>query len=707
MLALATEARWQAVWVDAFAHCVGMQSQLSPGCALDGLDSALHRLVMDAAQVLTSQVSHSTQALSTFLEDELNGDKVGLSKPARDHLERFRGNLHAHYVEKIGYYPPGPHETCDRRLWLSMHDDFRSLYDFLVDKRSSSEQSSALVLNGGICIEQNLQAFDTRNDYSPLPHSLPLLPGAPEGTRSGESTKITRRRSFRFSRNDSMLEQHAVTRKALADAANIDAPHVSNSLVQEYVRFEQLPLAEKLPAVEARKVRWLLIYGMLQALIRITKAPAGVQDISSPLYPLCISLASLPDWVTADVARGPSPIATETGPQSAPSSDAAMMPDSDQISIHPDCEADNAEDFFARSSRSRFTTDHEAMNSPALKRNGSLHSSFTSLHRSVVGSLSRRSSLRVLGSEHGLRRKSSFRTDLVAADENSSGNEWSAVSSGASSPQHGPSKAASLLSSPAPAVVPAMRPLVETLVDGINDEDDDNVAIQEPTLEDTQVFTSNMVPPLPQDLEGLTEVDEPEVFITTIAGVRSGSHPIPTLVDISPPQRDRFTSINDSPIRQHDSRQRKENHRRLSGFDFGFVGCIPAGRPPTSIPEEGDHQYYYDEDDRDEDGDASPISSASPDAHEATLRCLVGMDPAPVCLNAGTYIPTGANASPSSPSSPVFYTHESEYALAHGGPRILATPITTAVDIVERRKSRALPRLLNMARVRARFSMGA
>ncbi|KAF1824439.1 uncharacterized protein K489DRAFT_292754, partial [Dissoconium aciculare CBS 342.82] len=28
MLALATEARWQAVWVDAFAHCVGMQSQL-------------------------------------------------------------------------------------------------------------------------------------------------------------------------------------------------------------------------------------------------------------------------------------------------------------------------------------------------------------------------------------------------------------------------------------------------------------------------------------------------------------------------------------------------------------------------------------------------------------------------------------------------------------------------------------------------------
>jgi hypothetical protein len=725
MLTLATEARWQDVWVDAFAHCAGMQSQLSPGCALDGLDGVTCQLVIEAAQSLTVQIARTTQALATFLEDELSVDKIGLSKHAREHLERFRSNLHGHYVEKIGYYPPGPHETCDRRLWLSMYDDFRSLYDFLVDARSTTEQTSARVLSGGVCIEQNLQAFDLRNDFRPLPHSLPLLPDTPESKRAGELPKLTRRRSFRFSRTDSVMEQHSITKKALAEAANADASHVSNSLVQEYVRFEQLAPVEKLPATEARKVRWLLIYGMLQTLISITQAPTAVQDTRSPLYPLCISSASLPSWVTAETARGPSPVIAQPDVCSPASMSPDLVLDSDKVSIHPDCEAENAEDFFGRSSRSRPTNDHDTSGSSPLKRNGSLQSSFTSLHRSVIGSLSRRSSLRVLGTEHGVRRKTSFRVDLGATDEVSPDNEEDEVVSGMSSPQLIPSQAASPTPSQSSANVSTMRPLVETLIDGVNDEDDDDAVIHEPILEGYQVHTRAVVSPLPPDFDQLftrdvvsplpEDVDQPRRFddlgmhMTTIAGVRRGSNPVPTLVDIITPPREVVTNTKIVSPQQREFPYRKENCRRLSAFDFGFVGCIPAQRPPTSIPEEEDHQYYYDE--RDEaaaengDGDSSPASYASLDAHEATLRALTGVDPAPVCLNAGTYIPTGLTALPSSPSSPVFYTHEPEASLSHAS-KIIPAPVVAAVDVIERRKSRALPRLLNIARVRARFSLG-
>jgi hypothetical protein len=700
-----------------------MQSQLSPGCALDGLDGVSSQLVIDAAQLLTTQIAHTTHALSTFLEEELSADKIGLSKHAREHLDRFRSNLHGHYVEKIGYYPPGPHETCDRRLWLSMYDDFRSLYDFLVDARSSSEQTSARVLSGGVCIEQNLKVFDLRNEFQPLPHSLPLLPESPELKRAGELPKLTRRRSFRFSRSDSVMEQHTLARKALAEAANSDASHVSNSLVQEYVRFEQLALVEKLPATEARKVRWLIIYGMLQMLISITQAPSAVQDTRSPLYPLCISSAHLPDWVTTETARGPSPVAAHADLDPPTSVSPDIVSDPDQVSIHPDCEADNAEDFFAQSSRFRPTNDHETTGASPLKRNSSIQSSLTSLHRSVIGSLSRRSSFRALGTEHGVRRKTSFRVDLAATDEVAPASEEEEALSRTLSHQHLPSQAASPTPSHTSAHVSTMRPLVETLVDEVNNEDDDDVVIHEPILEGIQVYTRAVVSPLPPDFDQVftrdvvsplpDDIDQPHksddngMHISTIAGVRQGSNPIPTLVDVISPRREIIASTKNMPSYQRESLRRKDESRRLSGFDFGFVGCIPARRPPTSIPEEEDHQYYYDErgEADHEDGDSSPTSHASLDAHEATLRALTGIDPAPVCLNAGTYVPTGLTSAPSSPSSPVFYTHEPETTLSHAV-KMIPGPVVAAVDVAERRKSRALPRLLNIARVRARFSIG-
>jgi hypothetical protein len=520
------------------------------------------------------------------------------------------------------------------------------------------------------------------------------------------------------------MEQHSLARKALAEAANADASYVSNSLVQEYVRFEQLALVEKLPVTEARKVRWLLIYGMLQTLTSITQAPTAVQDTRSPLYPLCISSTSLPNWVTAQTARGPSPVVAPTDMCPPASVSPDVVPDSDHFSIHPDCEADNAEDFFAQSSRSRSTNDHETTGSSPLKRNSSLQSSFTSIHRSVIGSLSRRSSLRVLGGEHGVRRKTSFRVDLDATDEIAPANEEAEAVSRTSSPQYSPSQAASPTPSHTSANVSTMRPLVETLVDGVNSEDDDDVMTHEPILEGDQVYTRALVSPLPPDFDQVytrdvvsplpDDFDQPlkspgfGMHITTIAGVRRGSNPVPTLVDVTSPPRAVITSTMTMSPHQREFPPRKENSRRLSGFDFGFVGCVPARRPPTSIPEEEDHQYYYDERDEDaenEDGDSSPTSDASLDAHEATLRALTGIDPAPICLNAGTYVPTGLTSLPSSPSSPVFYTHEPETTLTHAA-KIIPAPVVAAVDVVERRKSRALPRLLNMARVRARFSMG-
>ncbi|EME39266.1 hypothetical protein DOTSEDRAFT_56706 [Dothistroma septosporum NZE10] len=413
---LAELARIRHVWIDAFAHCVGMRDQLDNSPEASRLSKTSKALISRASLEMELHTARVIKAVGTFLEEELGPECHGLSRPMRDHLDRFRSTLHCFYVNTMGYFPPDSGSPVNKQLWQSMHDDFRCLYDYLADTHSTIDLTSSRGLSGGICTIQNTTVFNQRHGYVPLPHPVPLLPR--DGTRQATKPPQKGLRSFMLGRSGTApqprLRSHV--KQALATASNADNSDViSNRLVQEYIRFEGVRLEEKVTLSESRKVRWLLIYGVLQMLISMTRAPSEVQDSKSPLYSMCILTSGCPPWEQpATTLEGIEQPAKQLTADTAAVREAL---EEDRISIHPDCEAESAEDYFALTSLNRSDSDRSLTqlpqsSSPQLSRTASIRSSVNTLHRSVVGSLqSRRNSVNsdgILRSRRNSVRRDSF-----------------------------------------------------------------------------------------------------------------------------------------------------------------------------------------------------------------------------------------------------------------------------------------------------------
>jgi hypothetical protein len=117
MLYYAEHYKLRDIWIDAFAHCVGMNESLALCAELEVCSSTQFR-----ESLLTSpqSVSRLTKALITraylemdiylgkvmlavnnFLEDDMSPALVGLSDGGRAELDRFRSFLHSFYVGKV------------------------------------------------------------------------------------------------------------------------------------------------------------------------------------------------------------------------------------------------------------------------------------------------------------------------------------------------------------------------------------------------------------------------------------------------------------------------------------------------------------------------------------------------------------------------------------------------------------------------------
>lgn len=248
------------------------------------------------------RLERAGKSLATFLEDDVSGTYLGLGNDAQAHLERFRSFLHSFYVGKYGYWPPEPTTkngtALPKSVCLSMYFDFRRLYEYLVDPASTCSIQNNRPAKGGICVLQNVAAFDTRNKYQSLPHPLPLIPEIPDDMlrqRSGSLMKM-------FGNRQARAERRATVLAALSAATNPSNTAVTEcALMREYLLFEKswtMKESETISCADARKVRWILIYTILQTLISVTRAPIEVRDIEGVSYPLCCQVVGTPPWKT-------------------------------------------------------------------------------------------------------------------------------------------------------------------------------------------------------------------------------------------------------------------------------------------------------------------------------------------------------------------------------------------------------------------------
>jgi hypothetical protein len=260
------------------------------------------RLEMDV------QLDRVAKSLTTFFDNEISGSYLGLTPTAQDHMDRFRSFLHAYHIESHGFWPPAGFDSSfalRRSLYRSMYVEFRALYEYLVDPESNPSLQHNKTMEGGICILQNVRAFDTRYRLETLPHPLPLLPSPPQLSASVGFT-IRKRRMERDTR-------HAALIKSLIEATNRDMSLTNTPLVRRYNQFEKQTILDDIDPVnltEGRKVRWILVYAIFQILASVISAPKEVMDTEGLSYPLCCQRPKTMPWMMIDIAASTGPVSS-------------------------------------------------------------------------------------------------------------------------------------------------------------------------------------------------------------------------------------------------------------------------------------------------------------------------------------------------------------------------------------------------------------
>lgn len=334
--------------------------------------------------------------LKTFLDDELSEAHLSVSAGARAHLERFRSFLLSFYTTKLGYYPPtadSGNDLFDPAVLRIMREDFEALYDLLVDDQYTSSHTIPPTAHGGICTIQLVQSFDFEHGYDVLDHPLPLLPGT-NGNNS-------RRMSWFPGRVTLRSDRRVMAHSALINASNLMKPGVAqNDLVRAYRRFEEDSIMspnkadkqEKVSLVDARKVRWILIYATYQVLRYATDTATDLQEdeINEAHYSLSALTDKLPPWDTPRdldrILRRQTQYVT-SGPTWSVQQDGAADAGEDsfgKIEIKPDI------DYFALTHRDRPQTQHD---NRKMERRASMPSR-PSRSNSFTQALSRSSTIR-------------------------------------------------------------------------------------------------------------------------------------------------------------------------------------------------------------------------------------------------------------------------------------------------------------------------
>jgi len=389
-LNFAEKFKLRGLWIDAFAHCVGMNDQLDLSSEFGDVSKVTKALITRSYLEMDLHLGRVSKALHNFLEDELAPTHLGLPTPARNHLDRFRSFLHSYYVNKFGYWPPETGHLMDKGLLRSMQQEFQVLYDYLVDGDSSSDSLSRLP-SGGICVVQNVEAFNRRHKYEPLPHPSPLLPDYQSLEYRTSSQKGLR--SLRLTSKSTKVD-HSVTARAALIAATNKVP-ASSALLRNYMHFESnlgFRPEEKLSVGDARKVRWIAIYSILQMLTNAIRAPKEVVAADVVPYHICLLTTGMPPWkedlkITTPQPLQASPIEidTETTPKSV-------------FTIHPDCENN---DYFSHKTAPSRCDSLASLKPQPLRINTASSvnrtSSIRSLHKSLTSNFSfptRRTSIR-------------------------------------------------------------------------------------------------------------------------------------------------------------------------------------------------------------------------------------------------------------------------------------------------------------------------
>jgi hypothetical protein len=338
--------KWSEGWREAFLHCAGMYGGGRKGlerCADWKFVAPQTRALLERSWLeMRLKVQTAEERLAEFTFSDLwtggassefrSALPVGSAKAT---AERFQKMLMSHYTKAYGSWPPraptsgGRDSDEDEEIWLTrtvardLQRDFGALYDYLVDKQVIWDVSEAragrkwMMVSAGwnkgfdadvpsMPMTDIIIEFDNRLRVPHIPHPHPLLPSSippqqPSTYNGGGGI-------FRSSSGTQLQQQqqqgkHAGRERRVAlaytESTNIDALDTApcpSGLVDAFSRFEKSDAVGDVDPAMARRGRWVLLYGILQALAPVSVDAPRTKYSDGVAYHLSATLKK-PSWI--------------------------------------------------------------------------------------------------------------------------------------------------------------------------------------------------------------------------------------------------------------------------------------------------------------------------------------------------------------------------------------------------------------------------
>lgn len=305
--------QWREGYIEAFVHCVGMLDM-----GLQTIPEWRHvtphtkMFLQNASMEIEERITRAQAWLLSFDFSEMWPHTSLPASVARGCFDRLRKWFCKYYENAFLHWPPSNDQIwLTRDMVMRLKNDFEGLYDYLVDRDVIFDgadyrpgQKWAITSQSG----QNFRAdtfelpltdiilgFDKRNDFPHIPHPYPITPTSVPIQSKPRSTWIVKKPS---SPADILAQSR---RKALsyAEASNVYTlrdQYMHTDLVTNFIRFEQSDQVETLDPFEARRGRWILIYGVLQVLATISVDSPNLRFKAGAQYHLCPQMKGIVPW---------------------------------------------------------------------------------------------------------------------------------------------------------------------------------------------------------------------------------------------------------------------------------------------------------------------------------------------------------------------------------------------------------------------------
>ncbi len=311
------EVQWPEGWREGFVHCSGMYTKLRKLPEIRDISHVSRTLLEHSHLELQARIQVVEDRLSAFNFDEMWSPHTTQRPAARASFEYFRLFLLQFYEKAYKTWPPRGIPNSDGN-WLTrtvvchLQKDFGALYDYYVDRdvvwadiKEPSERYRVMVRkkngvvikinNDGLDLAKIFVYFDHKHRCLHIPHPYPLLP---DSMPVGETTKLQHKQSF-FTSKAKAMEKQMTHAYSIASNALLLGPDVAtNSLVEAFQRFEKTDHLGEIDPHDARKGRWILLFGILQFLSHVSADTPGLWFKDDVPYFLMPRLKGTPPWVT-------------------------------------------------------------------------------------------------------------------------------------------------------------------------------------------------------------------------------------------------------------------------------------------------------------------------------------------------------------------------------------------------------------------------